>query len=414
MSLIVKKFGGTSVATIDKIRNVAKRVKKTRDAGNDIVVVVSAMAGETNKLVSLVNEAASLSGGLPSRREYDMVVSTGEQVTMGLLSIMLNDMGINTVSLTGPQVPIVTDNTHSGARIKEIPAMRLKEEIKKGNVVIVAGFQGKNEKGDITTLGRGGSDTTAVALAAALKADVCDIYTDVNGVYTTDPNICKKAKKIDKISYEEMLEMASLGAKVLQTRSVEFGRKFDVPIQVRSSFSDEEGTMVTREDKDMEEVVVSGVTYTKNEAKISVIEVPDRPGIAAKLFKPLTEEGVNVDMIVQNISHDGTTDMTFTVMEEDFKRGFAKVKEIAKDLEAKDVVGSEGMSKVSIVGAGMRSHAGVASKMFDTLSSEGINIEMISTSEIKISVIINSKDMTKAVKALHTAFGLDKDDVSEE
>ncbi len=410
MALIVQKFGGTSVGSVERIKNVAKRVAKTSGAGNKVVVVVSAMSGETNKLVALTHEASEF----PVGREYDVVVSTGEQVTIGLLALALKELGCKAKSFTGHQVPIITDSQFGSARIEDIKCDRLSAELDGGAVAVVAGFQGVDPDGNITTLGRGGSDTTAVALAAALKADLCEIYTDVEGVYTTDPSICQDARKLKKVSYDEMLEMASLGAKVLQTRSVEFARKYNVPVMVKSSFTEAEGTLVCKEDAEMEKVVVSGVTYNKDEAKISVLRVPDRPGIAAKLFKPLTEAGINVDMIVQNISHDAHTDLTFTVTKSEFKRAMKLVKEVAARIEAKDVVGDPNIAKVSIVGAGMRSHAGVASKMFEVLSGEGINIQMISTSEIKISCVVDVKYTELAVRVLHDAFELGKEDVTEE
>ncbi|HBG47312.1 MAG TPA: aspartate kinase [Deltaproteobacteria bacterium] len=410
MALIVQKYGGTSVGDIERIKNVAKRVARTCDEGNQVVVVLSAMSGETNKLVGLCNEASEF----PVGREYDVVISTGEQVTIGLLSIVLKEMGRKAKSFMGHQVPIVTDSRFGSARIESIDDRRMREALANGAIVVVAGFQGVDSEGNITTLGRGGSDTTAVALAAALKADLCEIYTDVDGVYTTDPNICQEARKLRRVSYDEMLEMASLGAKVLQTRSVEFAKKYEVPLMVRSSFNDTEGTIVCKEDREMEKVMVSGITYNKNEAKISVLRVPDRPGIAAKLFRPLTEAGINVDMIVQNISQDAHTDLTFTVSKEDFKRALKLVEETAGQIEAKDVVGDPNIAKVSIVGAGMRSHAGVASRMFDVMSAEGINIQMISTSEIKISVVVDVKYTELAVRVLHESFGLGNSEVVEE
>jgi len=410
MALIVQKFGGTSVGNMERIRNVAKRVARTFSEGNEVVVVLSAMSGETNRLVGLCHEASEF----PIGREYDLVISTGEQVTIGLLAIVLKEMGYNAKSLLGHQVPIVTDSQFASARIESIDGQKMKEELAKGMILVVAGFQGVDSLGNITTLGRGGSDTTAVAIAAALKADLCEIYTDVEGVYTTDPNICQEARKLSRVSYDEMLEMASLGAKVLQTRSVEFAKKYEVPVMVRSSFNDAAGTLVCKEDEEMEKVVVSGITYNKNEAKISVLRVPDRPGIAAKLFRPLTEAGINVDMIVQNISQDAHTDLTFTVSKEDFKRGMKIVQETAGQIEAKDVVGDPNIAKISIVGAGMRSHAGVASQMFDVMAREGINIQMISTSEIKVSCVIDVKYTELAVRVLHEAFGLGKSEVVEE
>jgi len=410
MALIVQKFGGTSVGNIERIRNVARRVARTFSEGNEVVVVLSAMSGETNRLVGLCHEASEF----PIGREYDLVISTGEQVTIGLLAMVLKEMGYSAKSLLGHQVPIVTDSQFGSARIESIDGQRMKEELSKGSILVVAGFQGVDSHGNITTLGRGGSDTTAVAIAAALKADLCEIYTDVEGVYTTDPNICQEARKLGRVSYDEMLEMASLGAKVLQTRSVEFAKKYEVPVMVRSSFNDAAGTLVCKEDEEMEKVVVSGITYNKNEAKISVLRVPDRPGIAAKLFRPLTEAGINVDMIVQNISQDAHTDLTFTVSKEDFKRGMKIVQETAGQIEAKDVVGDPNIAKISIVGAGMRSHAGVASQMFDVMAREGINIQMISTSEIKVSCVIDVKYTELAVRVLHEAFGLGKSEVVEE
>lgn len=410
MALIVQKFGGTSVGNMERIRNVARRVARTFSEGNEVVVVLSAMSGETNRLVGLCHEASEF----PIGREYDLVISTGEQVTIGLLAIVLKEMGYNAKSLLGHQVPIVTDSQFASARIESIDGQNMKEELAKGTILVVAGFQGADSLGNITTLGRGGSDTTAVAIAAALKADLCEIYTDVEGVYTTDPNICQEARKLERVSYDEMLEMASLGAKVLQTRSVEFAKKYEVPVMVRSSFNDAAGTLVCKEDEEMEKVVVSGITYNKNEAKISVLRVPDRPGIAAKLFRPLTEAGINVDMIVQNISQDAHTDLTFTVSKEDFKRGLKIVQETAGQIEAKDVVGDPNIAKISIVGAGMRSHAGVASQMFDVMAREGINIQMISTSEIKVSCVVDVKYTELAVRVLHEAFGLGKSEVVEE
>jgi len=410
MALIVQKFGGTSVGNMERIRNVAKRVARTFSEGNEVVVVLSAMSGETNRLVGLCHEASEF----PIGREYDLVISTGEQVTIGLLAMVLKEMGYSARSFLGHQVPIVTDSQFGSARIESIDAVKMREELARGTILVVAGFQGVDPLGNITTLGRGGSDTTAVAIAAALKADLCEIYTDVEGVYTTDPNICQEARKLDRVSYDEMLEMASLGAKVLQTRSVEFAKKYEVPVMVRSSFNDAAGTLVCKEDEEMEKVVVSGITYNKNEAKISVLRVPDRPGIAAKLFRPLTEAGINVDMIVQNISQDAHTDLTFTVSKEDFKRGLKIVQETAGQIEAKDVVGDPNIAKISIVGAGMRSHAGVASKMFDVMAREGINIQMISTSEIKVSCVVDVKYTELAVRVLHEAFGLGKTEVLEE
>ncbi len=402
MALVVQKYGGTSMGSVERIKNVAKRVAKTYDAGNDMIVVVSAMSGETNKLVALSNEVCEF----PDQREYDVMVATGETVSISLLAMCLKAMGYKAKSYQGWQVPILTDSAFSKARIEEIPDDKVRADLRDGSIVIVAGFQGIDSDGNVTTLGRGGSDTSAVAMAAALKADVCEIYTDVDGVYTTDPNICTDARKIDKISYEEMLELASLGAKVLQIRSVEFGMKYDVDIHVRSSFNDNMGTMVTKEDKDMESVLVSGIAYDKNEAKIAVMSVPDKPGIAAKLLTALSDANISVDMIVQNVSQEGMTDFTFTVTKADFKKALTITKDTAKGIEAKEVLSDENISKISIVGVGMRSHAGVATKMFQTLAKEGINIQMISTSEIKVSVIIDAKYTELAVRVLHDAFGM--------
>jgi len=402
MALVVQKYGGTSMGTIERIRNVAKRVAKTYDAGNDMVVVVSAMSGETNKLVALANDICEF----PDNREYDVLVASGEQVSIALLAMCLKSMGYKAKSYHGWQLPIVTDSVFSKARIEKIEDTKVRADLKDGAIVIVAGFQGVDKDGNVTTLGRGGSDTSAVAVAAALRADVCEIYTDVDGVYTTDPNICQDARKVDKVSYDEMLELASLGAKVLQIRSVEFAKKYNVDVHVRSSFNDNPGTMVTKEDKDMEAVLVSGIAYDKNEAKIAVMHVPDKPGIAAKILSPLSDANISVDMIVQNVSEAGMTDFTFTVTKADFKKALAITKESAKEINAKDVMTDENITKVSIVGVGMRSHAGVATKMFETLAKEGINIQMISTSEIKISVVVDGKYTELAVRVLHDAFGL--------
>ena len=402
MALVVQKYGGTSMGTIERIRNVAKRVAKTYDAGNDMVVVVSAMSGETNKLVALANDVCEF----PDAREYDVLVASGEQVSIALLAMCLKSMGYKAKSYHGWQVPIITDSVFSKARIEKIDDAKMRADLKDGDILIVAGFQGVDSEGNVTTLGRGGSDTSAVALAAALKADVCEIYTDVDGVYTTDPNICSDARKIEKVSYDEMLELASLGAKVLQIRSVEFAKKYDVDVHVRSSFNDNPGTMVTKEDKDMEAVLVSGIAYDKNEAKIAVMHVPDKPGIAAKILSPLSDANISVDMIVQNVSEAGLTDFTFTVTKADFKKALAITRTTAKEIDARDLVTDENISKISIVGVGMRSHAGVATKMFQTLAKEGINIQMISTSEIKVSVVIDGKYTELAVRVLHDAFGM--------
>ncbi len=410
MALVVQKYGGTSVGTIDRIRNVARRVAKTYDDGNDVVVVVSAMSGETNKLVALANEICEF----PSEREYDVLVATGEQVSMSLLSMCLQSMGYKAKSYCGFQIPVVTDSAFSKARIEKIDDKKIREDLKGGTIIIVAGFQGIDSEGNITTLGRGGSDTSAVAVAAALKADVCEIFTDVDGVYTTDPRIVSEASKMEKVSYDEMLEMASLGSKILQIRSVEFAKKYGVVIHVRSSFNDNPGTLVTKEDADMEAVLVSGITYNKDEAKISVMRVPDKPGIAAQIFSPLSHANITVDMIIQNVSHEGYTDLTFTVPKGDFKKALKIIEETAKDIGAGGVSSDESISKVSIVGVGMRSHSGVASKMFQILSQEGINIQMISTSEIKVSCVVSAKYTELAVRVLHEAFGLAKKDVKAE
>jgi aspartate kinase len=402
MALVVQKYGGTSVGTTERIKNVSKRIIKTYEAGNEVVVVVSAMSGETNKLVALCNEVSEF----PDGREYDCVVATGEQVTIGLLAMCLKAMGYKAKSYQGWQIPIITDSTSTKARIESIDDKKMRADLKEGTIVIVAGFQGIDKEGNVTTLGRGGSDTSAVALAAALKADVCEIYTDVDGVYTTDPNVCKEARKVEKISYDEMLELASLGAKVLQIRSVEFAKKYDVDIHVRSSLNENTGTMVTREDKDMEGILVSGVAYDKNEAKIAVMGVPDKPGIAAKLLTPLSDATISVDMIVQNVSHEGMTDFTFTVTKADLKKALLITNEVAKEVQAASVQADENISKISIVGLGMRSHAGVATRMFAALSKNNINIQMISTSEIKISVVIDEKYTELAVRVLHEEFGL--------
>ncbi|MBE0500177.1 MAG: aspartate kinase [Desulfuromonadales bacterium] len=410
MALVVQKYGGTSVGTTEKIRNVARRVARTYDEGNQVIVVVSAMSGETDKLVGLANEICEI----PDEREYDVLVASGEQVTIALLSICLKSMGYEAKSYHGWQIPIRTDNAHSRARIDEIDGKNILADLEKGTIVVVAGFQGVTADGSIATLGRGGSDTSAVAVAAALKADVCEIYTDVDGVYTTDPRIVKEASKIEKISYDEMLEMASLGAKVLQIRSVEFAKKYGVVVHVRSSFNDNTGTLVKEEDSDMETVLVSGITYNKNEAKISVMRVPDEPGIAAKIFGPLSDANITVDMIIQNVSNEGFTDVTFTVMRTDVKKALQIIEETAKTIGAGGIKHDEKIAKVSIVGVGMRSHSGIASKMFSVLSQNGVNIEMISTSEIKVSCIIDDKYTELAVRVLHEAFELDKINVTSE
>jgi aspartate kinase len=404
MALIVQKYGGTSVGDLTRIRNVARRVAKTHQEGNEVAVVVSAMSGETDRLIQLAHQASDN----PDLREYDALISTGEQVSAALLAITLQAMGHPAKSFLGPQLRILTDNAFSKARIQKVEVQRLRKEIEAGVIPIVTGFQGVDKNGNITTLGRGGSDTTGVALAAALQADVCEIYTDVEGVYTTDPNICPEARKLSRITYDEMMEMASLGAKVLQIRSVEFAKKYNVPIHVRSSFSEKSGTFVIKEDEKMERVLVSGVTYNKNEARITVVRIPDKPGIASKLFSPISEANIVVDMIIQNNSADGFANLTFTVPKADFKKALKLVKNTAEEIKAQEVLTDENIAKVSIVGAGMVSHAGVASKMFTALAKEKINILMISTSEIKISCVVEGKYGELAARVLHQAFGLDK------
>jgi aspartate kinase len=411
MGLVVQKYGGTSVGDTERIRNVALRVLRTRNQGNQVVVVVSAMSGETDKLLRLAQQVTSS----PDERELDVLVSTGEQVTIALLAIALRAMGADAKSYLGFQIKIATDSAFGKARITGIDSEKIFNDLNQGKIVVVAGFQGADESDNITTLGRGGSDTTGVAIAAALKADLCEIYTDVDGVYTTDPNICSQARKLSRISYDEMLEMASLGAKVLQIRSVEFAKKYDVPIHVRSSFNNNPGTIVCKEDKEMERVVVSGVTYNKNEAKIEILHVPDVPGVAAKLFKPIADANIVVDMIIQTSSTaKGYADLAFTVPKSDFSKTLKLVHETIKTLGGEKVIADENIAKVSIVGVGMRSHSNVATQMFSALAKEGINIHMISTSEIKISCIIDAKYTELAVRALHDAFELDKPVVAEE
>ena len=405
MSLIVQKYGGTSVGSIEKLRNVAKKVLEYYEQGNRMVVVLSAMAGQTDGLIQLAHEMTDE----PDPRELDVIMSTGEQVSVALFAMALKSMGYDARSFLGFQVAIHTDQLYGKARIHEIDTSRILKELEQDRIVTVAGFQGLDEHGNITTLGRGGSDTTAVALAASLKADVCEIFTDVDGVYTTDPNVCPKARKIDHISHEEMLEMASMGAKVLEIRAVEFAKKFNVPIHVRSTFTEERGTMVVAETKDMEKVLVSGVAYNKNEARITIKRVPDKPGIAAQIFGPISNSGTVVDMIIQNTSEDGITDLTFTVPKPEFYKTMKMVSDVAQKIGAEKVLGDEDISKVSIVGVGMRSHAGVAQKMFETMARENINILMISTSEIKISCVIEEKYTELAVRVLHEAFGLEND-----
>jgi len=403
MGLVVQKFGGTSMGSLESIRLVADRVLQEKARGNSVVVVVSAMAGETDRLILLAKELVPE----PGERELDFVVSTGEQVSAGLLSALLNSMGQPAVPLTGWQAGIKTDKAHTKARILDIDTTRIATHLEKGEVVVVTGFQGVTENGEITTLGRGGSDTTAVALAAALKADRCDIYTDVEGVYTADPRIVPEARMIKVLSYEEMLELASLGAKVLQIRSVEFAMKYRVPLRVRSTFTGGEGTLIKEEDETMERVIVRGVAHNSNEARITIEKVPDRPGIAAKVFNALALANIPVDMIVQNVSVDGYTDISFTVEKTDAERAERITRGVAGEIGAKGVIRDDRIAKVSVVGLGMRSHAGVASKVFETLARYGINIIMISTSEIKISCVIDEKFTELAVRVLHEAFNLD-------
>ena len=404
MSLVVQKFGGTSVADVERIRNVAKRVAKTYEEGNDVVVILSAMAGITDNLISMAEDAAEM----PDKRELDVLLATGEQTTSALLAMMLKSMNYPAQSMLGHQAEVLTDQCYGNARIIDIRAEKIKELLTDRNIIVIAGFQGCDAGGNITTLGRGGSDTSAVAIAAAIKADVCEIYTDVDGIYTADPNICDKARKLSAISYDEMLNMASLGAKVLQIRSVGFAKKFNIPVHVRSSFVEEEGTMVVNENSGMERLVVSGVTHDKNQARITLKKVPDQPGIAAKIFSPIAEAGIVVDMIIQNTRAGGKTDLTFTVPKSEFKSALENQKKIAAEIGAEDVFGDEDIAKVSVIGVGMKDHSGVASTMFTTLAAEGINIMMISTSEIRISCVIEEKYTELAVRVLHSAFGLDK------
>ena len=402
--LIVQKYGGSSVANPERIKNVAKRVAGYRKKGDDLVVVVSALGDTTDELIELASKITDN----PPEREMDMLLSTGEQISAALLAMAIQQLGYEAISLTGPQVGIITDTAHTKARIVKIEQEKIRRELKKGNIVIVAGFQGMTPENDITTLGRGGSDLTAVALAKTLSADECEIYTDVEGVFTTDPRIEPKARKIEAITYDEMLEMASLGAQVMQSRSIEVAKKFDVPIQVRSSFSDKPGTMIIKEVKNMEDAAVTGITLNKNEAKITICNVPDKPGIAAKIFKQLAEGGINVDMIVQNVSHTRSTDISFTVPKTDCAKAIKMTHKAAGELGKLEVLEDSDISRVSIVGVGMKTHSGVAAKMFETLAKEKINIEMISTSEISISCIIKKRFGETAVCALHEKFGLDK------
>ena len=408
MALYVYKFGGTSVGSVGRIKMVAEKVKKAQDLGDQIIVVLSAMSGETNRLIALAKEMQLQ----PTDREMDVLISTGEQVTVALLTMALHELGCDATSYTGSQVKILTDSTYTKARIRQIEDTKIHADLDAGKIVVVAGFQGVDEGGNITTLGRGGSDTTAVALAAALKADECHIYTDVDGVYTTDPRVEPKARRLKKISFEEMLEMASLGSKVLQIRSVEFAGKYNVALRVLSSFQEGCGTLITYEDSQMESALISGIAFNRDEAKLTITGVPDLPGVAFKILGPVADANIEVDMIIQNIADDATTDFTFTVHRNDYERAKAILEATCAQLGARKVTGDNSIVKVSIVGVGMRSHAGIASTMFKTLAEEGINIRMISTSEIKISVVVDEKYMELAVRALHTAFELDK--VTEE
>ncbi len=403
MGLFVYKFGGTSVGSTERIKAVAEKVKKAHDRGDRIVVVVSAMSGETNRLIALAKEMQVQ----PDPRELDVLVSTGEQVTISLLTMGLKQLGIPACSYTGGQVKILTDSMFTKARIQDIDDEKILNDLNAGKVVVVAGFQGVDEAGNITTLGRGGSDTTGVALAAALKADECHIYTDVDGVYTTDPRVEPKARRLNQITFEEMLEMASLGSKVLQIRSVEFAGKYNVALRVLSSFQEGEGTLITYEDSEMEKALVSGIAFNRDEAKLTVTGVPDLPGVASKILCPVSDRNIEVDMIIQNIGADGTTDFTFTVHRNDYQKTLAILQDVCQELGAKEVTGDDKIVKVSIVGVGMRSHAGIASTMFKALAAEGINIRMISTSEIKISVVVDEKYLELAVRSLHEAFGLE-------
>lgn len=405
MALIVQKFGGTSVGSVERIQQVAEKVKKFRERGDDVVVVVSAMSGETNRLIDL---AKQISGDQPVARELDVMVSTGEQVTIALLAMALIKCGVPAVSYTGAQVRILTDSAFNKARILHIDEQNIRADLNAGKVVVVAGFQGVDEQGNITTLGRGGSDTTGVALAAALKANECQIYTDVDGVYTTDPRVVPQARRLEKITFEEMLEMASLGSKVLQIRSVEFAGKYNVPLRVLHSFQEGPGTLITLdEEESMEQPIISGIAFNRDEAKLTIRGVPDTPGVAFKILGPISAANIEVDMIVQNVSHDNTTDFTFTVHRNDYQNALAVLENTAREIGAREVSGDTKITKVSIVGVGMRSHAGVASRMFEALAKESINIQMISTSEIKVSVVIEEKYLELAVRALHTAFELD-------
>lgn len=408
MALIVQKYGGTSVGSVERIANVARKVKSFRERGDDVVVVVSAMSGETNRLIDLAKQIQSS----PDPRELDVLLATGEQQTIALLCMALKNLGVDARSYTGSQVHILTDSAFNKARILSIDEERMRRDLDNGRVVVVAGFQGVDAEGNITTLGRGGSDTTAVALAAALKADECQIYTDVDGVYTTDPRVVPEARRLSRITFEEMLEMASLGSKVLQIRSVEFAGKYNVPLRVLSSFMEGEGTLITYEEDGMEEPVISGIAFQRDEAKLTILGVPDQPGVAYRILGPIGEANIEVDMIVQNVGADGTTDFTFTVNRGAYEKALKILERTAKELGARDVNGDTKIVKISIVGVGMRSHAGIAAAMFKALADEGINIRMISTSEIKISVVVDEKYLELAVRTLHSAFKLEQEPLS--
>ena len=405
MALVVEKFGGSSVSSIERINRVAKRVQRTKADGYDVVVVLSAMAGETNRLIELAKQI----DGNPTLRELDMLMSTGEQQSIALLSMVLNRDGCPAKSYTGSQIPIITNEMHGKARVQSIEAERILREFEKGLVVVVAGFQGISANGEITTLGRGGSDTTAVALAAALNAQECRIYTDVDGVMTADPRVVPEAQVLERITAEEMLELSSLGAKVMQNRAMEFAHKFGVPVRVLSSFHDMPGTLITSEEPTMEQPKITGIAYNINEAKLTIRNVPDRPGIASKVFGPIADAHINVDMIIQNVGTDNNTDLTFTVDRSEYQNSLKLIQSIMPEIGAEDIVAADNIAKISLVGVGMRSHTGIATTMFTTLAAEGINIQMISTSEIKISVIVDEKYVELGVRALHQAFGLSGD-----
>ncbi|HHC71921.1 MAG TPA: aspartate kinase [Thiotrichales bacterium] len=409
MAIIVQKYGGTSVGSVERIEHVAEKVTSWRERGYDVVVVVSAMSGETNRLIELARQIDAS----PPPRELDVLLSTGEQVTIALLSMALEKRGCPARSYTGAQVQILTDSAHNKARIRDIDDERIHRDLEQGRVVVVAGFQGVDEEGNITTLGRGGSDTTAVALAAALKAEECQIYTDVDGVYTTDPRVVPEARRLERITFEEMLELASLGSKVLQIRSVEFAGKYNVPLRVLSSFEEGEGTLITYEVEGMEQAVISGIAFNRDEAKLTVLGVPDQPGVASAILGPIADANIEVDMIIQNVAEDSTTDFTFTVHRNDYDKAMVLLRNFAREVGAKEVTGDNRIAKISLVGVGMRSHAGIAATMFRALAEEGINIQMISTSEIKISVVVDEKYLELGVRALHEAFALDKDPKQE-